>query len=100
MQYIDESRVALMLTRRDSQGVMSCELATYGIPVVTSDLKVCHEMFDDVVNVIYLNNDNLEDVDLKKLEFINQYEKCKKYYSCNTEEKELTLIKRAIGEKK
>lgn len=56
MSYIDISRCALMLTRRDTQGVMSCELVTYGIPLITSDLKVCHEIFDDLPNVFFLKD--------------------------------------------
>ena len=58
MNYIDVSRCALMLTRRDTQGVMSCELATYGIPLITSDLKVCHEIFDGLSNVFFLKDIN------------------------------------------
>ncbi|MBT9544495.1 MAG: glycosyltransferase [Candidatus Sericytochromatia bacterium] len=37
-------RAALMPTRLDAQGVMACEMATLGIPVLTSDLPVCREM--------------------------------------------------------
>lgn len=55
-----------MLTRRDTQGVMSCELATYGIPLITSDIPVCHEIFDDFEHVYYLNND-LRNIDLLTL---------------------------------
>lgn len=37
-------RAALMPTRLDAQGVMVCEMATLGIPVITSDLPICREM--------------------------------------------------------
>ncbi|MGE3724316.1 MAG: glycosyltransferase [Candidatus Sericytochromatia bacterium] len=40
-------RAALMPTRLDAQGVMVCEMATLGIPVLTSDLPICREMLKD-----------------------------------------------------
>lgn len=52
-----------MPTRRDTQGVMSCELVSYGIPLITSDLPVCHEMFKDMDNVELISN-NLDIVNL------------------------------------
>ena len=56
LKYIDKAKVALMPTRRDTQGVMSCELVTYGIPLITSDLSVCKEMFADIENVKLISN--------------------------------------------
>ena len=61
IQYINSSKVALMPTRRDSQGVMSCELATFGIPLITSNLEVCREMFNSFSNVYIMINDELND---------------------------------------
>ncbi|UZD16900.1 glycosyltransferase [Gallibacterium anatis] len=49
---------ALMPTRYDSQGVMVCEMATFGIPVITSTFEVCLEMLSTFENVIYLNEDD------------------------------------------
>ena len=66
LKCINSARCALMLTRRDTQGVMSCELATYGIPLITSDLPVCHEIFGDLANISYISND-INKVDLKKI---------------------------------
>ena len=57
LSYIDKSKCALTLTRRDTQGVMSCELATYGIPLITSDLPVCKEIFRNVPNVFFMSNE-------------------------------------------
>lgn len=66
LKYIDASYCALMPTRRDSQGVMACELATYGIPVITSDLKVCKEVFEGFSNVREISDsDILEPLNLK-----------------------------------
>ncbi len=66
MKYIDMSRCGLLLTREDTQGVMTCELAEYGIPVITSDIDVCREICGDLNNVSRIKND-VEQVDLKKI---------------------------------
>lgn len=57
--YINKARYALMLTSFDTQGVMSCELATYGIPLITSNIPVCHEIFDPYESVTFLDNGNI-----------------------------------------
>ena len=44
MHLLPRYRCALMPTRLDAQGVMMCELASYGIPLMTSDLPICREM--------------------------------------------------------
>ncbi len=59
LSYINQSRYALMLTRNDTQGVMSCELATFGIPLLTSDIPVCHEIFEPYGNVVLLKNNDV-----------------------------------------
>lgn len=50
----------LMPTRYDAQGVMVCEMATYGIPVITSNISVCQEMLNDFVNVSFIDNLSLD----------------------------------------
>ena len=55
--YLNRSRCAIMLTREDTQGVMTCELAAYGMPVITSDIDVCHEFFEGLPNVALAPND-------------------------------------------
>lgn len=57
LNYVNHARCALMPTRRDTQGVMSCELVTYGIPLITSDLPVCREIFGKIPTVAFMNND-------------------------------------------
>lgn len=63
---IDQARCALMLTRRDTQGVMSCELVTYGIPLITSNLPICKEIFGRISNVAYIDNE-IENVNLSQV---------------------------------
>lgn len=52
---LNNYRCALMPTRCDAQGVMVCEIATFGMPIITSDIDVCHEMFDSFGNVLMLS---------------------------------------------
>ncbi|CAH1584919.1 glycosyltransferase family 4 protein [Vibrio owensii] len=55
---LDRAKFALMPTRLDAQGVMMCEMATYGIPLITSDISVCKEVFQSFDNVFFINNEN------------------------------------------
>lgn len=63
IDYINQSRCGLLLTREDTQGVMTCELAEYGIPVITSDIEVCKEICGDLCNVSLIENE-IDKVDL------------------------------------
>lgn len=89
---LQHSRFALMPTRTDSQGLMMCEMAAFGIPVITSDIPVCHEVFDGFENVWYLNNEELDRSldDFKSVP--NDCLKDSRYYIANTVEKEVELI--------
>lgn len=58
LKYLNESSCALMPTRTDAQGVMMCEMAAFGIPVITSDIPVCHEVFDNLETVRFIDNKN------------------------------------------
>lgn len=93
LQYIDQAKCALMLTRHDTQGVMSCELASYGIPLITSDIQICHEIFDVYNNVVYINNQNVvqefSDIMKKGIDIGNK----KFYLADQTVKKEVELIK-------
>lgn len=52
-------RAALLPTRQDTQGVMMCEAACFGMPLWTSDLKVCREMIGHLQNVRFFDNHDL-----------------------------------------
>lgn len=85
---LDKSRCALMPTRLDAQGVMVCEMASYGMPVITSDIDVCKEMFHDFGNVGYLNNEE------KILPNIPCGKPSARFYEKETIAKEVELLKR------
>lgn len=99
---IQKCRCALMPTRTDSQGLMMCELASTGIPLITSDIPVCHEVFNDFDNIAYINNDDKE-INLEKMliriEKKEPYERNKKYFNKNTSLKEVNLIESIILDK-
>lgn len=99
IELINKSRFALMPTRRDSQGVMTCELMTFGIPVITSDITVCREICDGFDNYMLINN-NDKNLDLellleqyrKKQELCTKVATSRKYFSENTIRKEVCLL--------
>lgn len=95
VNYLNESKVALMPTRTDAQGVMMCEMATFGIPVITSDISVCREVFEGFKNVSYIDNEEpkIKDLKFEFTQFIND-----KYYKQNTIYKEIKLLRNFINE--
>ncbi|MBK9282740.1 MAG: glycosyltransferase family 4 protein [Sphingobacteriaceae bacterium] len=54
---LNQYTAAFMPTRLDSQGVMMCEMATFGIPLITSDIPICREMLKEFSNVFFIKND-------------------------------------------
>ncbi len=95
VQYLNNAKYALMPTKADAQGVMMCEMATFGIPVITSDIYVCKAVLGDLENVRFINN-NLKDTNLSKI--IENLEPSKqkpdKFSYDNTISKEIELIKK------
>lgn len=51
-------RCALLPTRVDAQGVMMCEIASLGMPILVSDLEVCREMVGEFPNAGFFSNEN------------------------------------------
>jgi hypothetical protein len=94
---MNQSKCALMPTRTDAQGVSMCEMATFDIPLITSDIPVCHEVFDGFYNVTFIDNENPATIDigsiLKSMVDIS-LEKNKKYFSENTISKEIKLFRK------
>lgn len=98
LKLVDDSKCAIMLIKHDTQGVMSCELATYGIPLITSNISVCREIFKTFKNVVFVDNKN--NIDLEQV--FNEVttrplpEKNAIYSAENTTQKEVDLIKNDI----
>lgn len=101
IKVLNQSRCALMPTRTDAQGLMSCEMATFGIPLITSDIPVCHEIFDTFSNVEFISNDVPDKQFLEKYDTLIQkvnLEKNKKYFATVTVENEIKLFKKIMEE--
>lgn len=94
LEFLNQASCGLLPTREDTQGVMTCEMATLGMPVITSDIEVCHEFFDDMPNVELIQNEcsadicEIRDRLIKKL----PYKKCKLYFADATILRELQLF--------
>lgn len=100
VQYMNQAKCALMPTRQDTQGLMTCEMATYGIPTITSDIPVCHEICDAFDNVKLIDNSNTA-LDLTPLLDELQkgvpYPKNPQYFAENTIGKEIALFEELAG---
>lgn len=93
IDYLNKSYCALMPTRADAQGVMACEIATFGIPIITSNIEVCREVFEGFRNVEYFDNESKEtniEILFKKIK--KSREKNTKYFAENTIGKEVKLF--------
>ena len=94
IKVLQEARCALMPTRCDAQGVMACEMAALGMPIVVSDIPVMHEIFNDYRNVCYIDNNNahlnLNNIDALILDYPSQ--KHMSFYHAKTVDKEVDLI--------
>ncbi|MFL2077340.1 glycosyltransferase [Marinilactibacillus psychrotolerans] len=99
LNYLNESRFGLLPTLWDSQGLMTCEFASFGIPTITSDIEICHEILGDFNNVEFIENEevNLDLTNIvKKLQSKTINDRNVKYYAANTSGKELELFKKIL----
>lgn len=97
MELLNNSKYAIMLVRHDTQGVMSCEMASFGIPLITSDIEVCREIFSGFENVIFINNDFTHCDLTKVIEKIKPaYQKNEKYFAKSTIDKEVLLFEKVL----
>lgn len=94
IEVLNDSKCALMPTRLDAQGVMACEMATFGIPVITSDIPVCRYVLSGFSNVAYISNDNKNTNlnDVLSTTSLPQ-EKSTRFFEVETVQKELDLFK-------
>ncbi len=101
VKLLNDSKCALMPTRTDAQGLMMCEMATFGIPLITSDIPVCHEVFNEFENVTYLDNERIEKNNLKQMydSIKGKKDKNSKYFYKNTSTKEMEIFKKIMEDK-
>lgn len=94
-QILDRARCALMPTRLDAQGVMMCEMATYGIPLMTSDIDICQEISLLLNNVIMISNSgkvSLKEYD-ERIDEMMILPKNRYFFEENTVGREIRIIK-------
>ena len=91
---LNSASCALMPTRLDAQGVMMCEMSTYGIPVITSNIDICRELNELLNNLILVDHD--KSVDLKKCleeaKKLYSKEKNKMFFTDETVGKEVSIL--------
>lgn len=88
---LQSARFALMPTRTDAQGLMMCEMAAFGIPVITSNIPVCHEVFEGFENAFFVEND----ASISLEQFAGMESKCIKhdrFFSAKTAKNEIEII--------
>lgn len=93
-QYVNSSKVALMPTKQDTHGLMACELAAFGIPVITSDIPICREVFSDCPTAYFIDNNNpvLDEIDKYTNCAVDTGYRWNRFYSQNTIQKEIEYI--------
>jgi len=96
---LDRYRAAIIPTRLDSQGVIMCETATYGIPLITSNLDICREMLKDFNNIAFIDNKKISFYAKKFFNEINTDAECnkQKFDLKNTVTKEIDYINRLLS---
>ena len=57
---LNSAKCALMPTRTDAQGVMMCEMVAFGMPLITSDIPVCHEVLIMLMEWVLFQNEELD----------------------------------------
>lgn len=94
---LNESSCALMPTKNDTQGIMACEMATFGMPLITSDIDVCKVVFHGFENVAYISNDKKDTNLTEVLSKVSPSRiKVKKFFYENTILKEVELLENLI----
>ncbi|MDO7204771.1 hypothetical protein Q5M85_12090 [Paraclostridium bifermentans] len=66
----------------------------FGIPLITSDIDVCKEVFESFENVFYIDNYSNVDIKLLNIDGIknNKFSKNNKFMKINTIDKEIELF--------
>lgn len=88
---------AILPTRWDSQGVLACELAAYGMPLLTSKLAVCEEFLGAFPNVKLVDNNIFHELDLSKINFTPYAHSTQLYSHELTTHKEIQVIQTFIN---
>jgi hypothetical protein len=94
--YLNKYKCALMPTRLDAQGVMMCEIAEYGMPLITSDIPICREMLGGFSNVSFVSN-NLNAIEISKFIPPSSQEKVIKFNIKYLIQEELDIFNKLVA---
>ena len=95
LHLLNQARYALMPTRADAQGVSACEMATFGIPLITSAIDITQEVFEGFENVGFIGNENPEIEIRDVMQKIRPASiKNTRFFAVNTIGKELELFRK------
>lgn len=94
IKYLNQAKIALMPTKTDAQGVMMCEMCTFGIPVITSNIFVCEKVFEGIDNVKLIKNNEIINLDNIFKNLNGHIVKTTRFNDDNTVLKEIELIDR------
>ncbi len=99
---LNSYKAALMPSHHDTQGVMVCEMAAFGIPVITSDIPAAREVLKGVKNKLLISNDNIA-CDLNKFIRSTRQQSTStlrdKLSAENTAHKEVSFIREVVGKR-
>ena len=95
---LNKSRCALMPTRVDSDGGSIIKKATFGIPLITSDLPVFYEIFHGFENVQYIDNKDAVDLSSILVDIKATGTKNKKYFLEKTIQEEIKIFNDILQE--
>ncbi len=90
---LNRYRAAILPTRLDSQGVLMCEIAATGMPLVVSDLSICKEMVGDFSNVAFLSNSEPKLPNIPRADVSGAKQSSQKFFAQNTVREELQVFK-------
>ncbi|WP_324722178.1 glycosyltransferase [Latilactobacillus curvatus] len=94
LKFLNKSYCGLMPTREDTQGVMTCEMATFGLPVITSNIDVCREIFAEMNNVFLASNSKDLTIYYSQAVKAIPTKKNERYFFKNTVKKEIDMLYR------
>lgn len=95
---LNKFKACILPTRWDSQGVLACEIAAYGMPLLTSSLEVCKEMLSKYSNVEFVPNEQFADIDLRQISFKNIKLNRKFYTHGETSHLEIAIAQKLTNE--
>lgn len=93
---LNKYKAAILPTRWDSQGVLACEIAEFGMPLLTSDLKVCREFLGKHENVQLISNESFPVIKVDEVKLNPSTQPIKKFDMESTSQKEIDLIYKTI----